>query len=202
MLKLYTNPMSRGRIARWMLEEVGQAYETVVLEYGPAMKAPEFLALNPMGKVPVLRHGDRVITECAAICAYLAETFPAAGLAGDDRASFLRWMFFAAGPLEAALADRALGVQVPADKTAFVGYGSFDLVLDTLEQALESRTWLGGSSFSAVDLYLGAQVAFGLGFKTLPERPAFLRYRDRLVSRPAYQRAAAADDALLPRDGA
>ncbi|MFV0491654.1 MAG: glutathione S-transferase family protein [Pseudorhodobacter sp.] len=202
MLRLYTNPMSRGRIARWMLEETGQAYETILLDYATTMKGAEYLALNPMGKVPTLIHDDRVITECPAICTYLAETFPKAGLQGDDRASFLRWMFFAAGPLEAAVTNRALGVEIPDDKTPFVGYGNYDMVLDTLEKALNDREWLGGDGFSAVDLFLGAQVIFGLQFKTLPERTAFTRYRDRLISRPAYQRATATDDALMPKDDA
>lgn len=197
MIKFYTNPQSRGRIVRWMLEEIGQPYETVVVEYGPAMKAAEYLAINPMGKVPALVQGSTVVTECAAICAWLAEAFPEAGLQGDDRASFLRWMFFAAGPLESAVTNRALAFAVPAEKTGFVGYGSFDLVVDTLEGALSGKDWLGGSAFSAVDVYVGAQVIWGLQFNTLPDRPAFAAYRDRLVQRPAYGRAKALDDALV-----
>jgi len=197
MLTFYTNPQSRGRIVRWMLEEIGQPYETVVVGYGPEMKAAEYRAINPMGKVPALVQDGRVVTECAAICAWLAETFPEAGLQGDDRASFLRWMFFAAGPLESAVTNRALEVTVPAEKTGFVGYGSFDLVVDTLEGALSGKDWLGGSAFSGVDVYVGAQVIWGLQFKTLPDRPAFAAYRDRLVARPAYGRATALDDALV-----
>ena len=197
MLTFYTNPQSRGRIVRWMLEEIGQPYETVVVGYGPEMKAAEYRAINPMGKVPALVQDGRVVTECAAICAWLAETFPEAGLQGDDRASFLRWMFFAAGPLESAVTNRALEVTVPAEKTGFVGYGSFDLVVDTLEGALSGKDWLGGSAFSGVDVYVGAQVIWGLQFKTLPDRPAFAAYRDRLVARPAYSRATALDDALV-----
>jgi glutathione S-transferase len=197
MLTFYTNPQSRGRIVRWMLEEIGQPYETVVVGYGPEMKAAEYRAINPMGKVPALVQDGKVVTECAAICAWLAETFPEAGLQGDDRASFLRWMFFAAGPLESAVTNRALEVTVPAEKTGFVGYGSFDLVVDTLEGALSGKDWLGGSAFSGVDVYVGAQVIWGLQFKTLPDRPAFAAYRDRLVARPAYGRATALDDALV-----
>lgn len=197
MLTFYTNPQSRGRIVRWMLEEIGQPYETVVVDYGPAMKAADYLAINPMGKVPTLVQDGKVVTECAAICAWLAETFPEAGLQGDDRASFLRWMFFAAGPLESAVTNRALEVAVPAEKTGFVGYGSFDLVVDTLEAALTGKDWLGGSAFSGVDVYVGAQVIWGLQFNTLPDRPAFAAYRDRLVERPAYGRATALDDALV-----
>src|SRR5690606_11510104 len=117
-LILYSNPMSRGRIARWMLEEVGQPYEVRYLDYGPQMKAPEYLAINPMGKVPALVHGGRVVTEYAAICAYLADAFPEAGLAPSDRSAYYRWLFFGAGPLEAALVMKALGLEVPADRRA------------------------------------------------------------------------------------
>ena len=197
MLTFYTNPQSRGRIVRWMLEEIGQPYETVVVGYGPAMKTADYLAINPMGKVPALVQGGKVVTECAAICASLAETFPEAGLQGDDRASFLRWMFFAAGPLEAAVTNRALEVSVPPEKTGFVGYGTYDLAVDTLEGALARTEWLGGSSFSGVDVYVGAQVIWGLEFKTLPDRTAFAAYRDRLVQRPAYARANDLDNALM-----
>jgi glutathione S-transferase len=106
-LIFYTHPMSRGRIVRWMLEEIGHPYRTELLDFGTTMKAPEYLSLNPMGKVPAIRHGDTVVTECAAICAYLADAFPQAGLAprpGDRlRGTYYRWMFFAAGPVEAAV---------------------------------------------------------------------------------------------------
>src|SRR6266576_6243541 len=110
-LTFYTHPMSRGRVVRWMLEEIGQPYCTELLEYGTTMKAPAYLAINPMGKVPAIRHGDTVVTEAAAICAYLADAFPEAELApaADERAPYYRWMFFAAGPLEMAVTNRALG---------------------------------------------------------------------------------------------
>ena len=125
-LTFYTNPMSRGRIARWMLEEVGQPYRTVILGYGPPMQAPDYLRLNPMGKVPTLVHGETVVTECAAICAYLADAFPAAGLAPEParRGAYYRWLFFAAGPVEAAITNQALGVEVPEERRGMVGYGS------------------------------------------------------------------------------
>ena len=132
----YTNPQSRGRIVRWMLEEVGQPYRTEVLEYGGAMKSPEYLAINPMGKVPTITHGDQVVTECAAICLYLADAFPQAGLLPKaGRAAYYRWLVFAAGPVEAAIIDMALGVEVPAEKEAMVGYGNFNHVVDALESA-------------------------------------------------------------------
>jgi glutathione S-transferase len=139
-LVLYTNPMSRGRIARWMLEEIGAPYRTEILDYGTTMKAPAYLTINPMGKVPAIRHGDTVVTECAAICAYLADAFPDAKLAPApaDRGSYYRWLFFAAGPLEAAVSDRALGVEVPPEKQMMVGYGSYALTMDTLEKAVSA----------------------------------------------------------------
>lgn len=199
-LTLYTHPQSRGRIARWMLEEVGQPYRTVLLDYATSMKAPAYLALNPMGKVPTLSHGTTIVTEVAAICTYLADAFPAAGLMPKDRGAFYRWMFFAAGPLEAAIVDRALGVTVPVEKRGFVGYGSLDLVLSTLVKALADRPWIVGDAFSAADVCLGAQIGYGLRFNTLPPEPAFIAYWDRLKTRPALARANAADDALIAKE--
>jgi glutathione S-transferase len=161
-LVFYTNPMSRGRIVRWMLEEIGQPYRTELLDYGTTMKAPAYLAINPMGKVPAVRHGDAVVTECAAICAYLADAFPSAGLAPavDDarRGPYLRWLFFAAGPLEAATTNQFLGAEVPEDKRGMVGYGSLGQVLDTIEAALSGTDHLLGAQFTAADLYLGAHL--------------------------------------------
>lgn len=199
----YTNPMSRGRIARWMLEEIGQPYRTVVLDYGTTMKAPEYLAINPMGKVPAVTHRGVVVTECAAICAWLADAFPDAGMAPalDDKARgpYLRWMFFGAGPLEAAVTAKALGMLAPADKAAMAGYGSFDQVVDTLEDAVASSDgpWLLGDRFSALDVYLGSQIGWGLQFKSLPDRDAFKAYAARLFHRPAAIRAREIDDALI-----
>jgi glutathione S-transferase len=194
-LVLYTNPMSRGRIARWMLEEVGEPYRTELVEYGEAMKSPDYLAINPMGKVPALTHGDAVVTECAAICAYLADAFPRAGLAPAlaDRAAYYRWFFFVAGPLEAALTDKALGVEVPEERRASVGYGSLDTALNALEAALHDREYIAGDVFTAADVYVGSQVIFGLDFKTLDPRPAFSAYAERLRPREAYRRAADLD---------
>ena len=127
-LVLYTNPRSRGRIARWMLEEVDQPYRTEILDFATTMKAPGYLAINPMGKVPALRHGDAVVTETAAICAYLADAFPQAALApppGDRlRAPYYRWLFFAAGPVEAAASNKALGFAVPPEREGMMGYGN------------------------------------------------------------------------------
>jgi glutathione S-transferase len=205
-LVLYTHPMSRGRIARWMLEEVGRPYRTELLDYGTTMKAPAYLAINPMGKVPALRHGAAVVTECAAICAYLADAFPAAGLApapGDRlRGEWYRWLFFGAGPLEAATTNHALGVQVPDDKRGFVGYGSLQAVVDALDAHLASREWFVGDRFSAVDVYVGSQVSWGLQFGTIDKRPALAAYAARLGARPAARRAREIDDALSAKAAA
>ena len=198
-LTLYTNPMSRGRIARWMLEEVGAAYETVVLDYASTMKAEPFLSINPMGKVPTIVHDGQTVTECAAICAYLAEAFPDADLAPhpDERAAYYRWLFYAAGPVEAATANRALGV-VPTDsQERMVGYGNFDTMVAVLEQAVGTHDYIAGDRFTAADVYVGSQVIWGQQFDWLPKRDAFANYAARLIERPAYLHAAALDDALI-----
>lgn len=196
-LTLYSNPMSRGRIARWMLEETGQPHDIRMLPYGAAMQDGSYRSLNPMAKVPVLVHDGRIVSECAAICAYLADAFPEAGLAPDprDRADYYRWLFFAAGPLEHAVTNRALGVEVPEDRRGMVGYGSYDRTVQALDTMLKDRTHITGHTFSAADVYVGAQVIWGLGFKTIPATPGLEAYRDRLTARPAFQRAKALDDA-------
>lgn len=202
-LTFYTNPMSRGRIARWMLEEVSQPYETVVLEYGTTMKAPEYLAINPMGKVPTIKHGDIVVTECAAICAYLADAFPQAGLAPAPtdklRGPYYRWLFFAAGPVEAATTNASLGITVDADRKRMVGYGSHAEVLDVLEKAVSHNEYLLGGRFSAADVYLGSHIGWGMQFGSMEKRPAFVDYVARLHNREAAKRANALDDALMPK---
>lgn len=196
-LTLYTNPFSRGRIARWMLEETGVPYETVILDYTTTMKAPEYLAINPMGKVPALRHGDRVVTECAAICAYLADAFPEAGLAPApaDRADYYRWMFFAAGPLEQAVTNHAVGWDPDPERRRMFGYGDYASAVETLATAIEGRDYVAGPRFTAADVYVGSAIIWGTQFGTIPDRPAFAAYRDRLTSRPAHVRARAFDDA-------
>lgn len=205
-LTLYTNPQSRGRIARWMLEEVGAPYATEIVEYGPPMKSPEYLALNPMGKVPTLRHGERIVTEAAAICAYLAETFPDAGLApaAEERADYYRWLFFAAGPVETAVAaTRVLGVDesaLDAQQQGMLGHGSYARVMDTLARALRGRDYVAGDRFTAADVYLGAHVAWGLEFGTFERRPEFEDYAGRATARAAYRRASELDDAAVAGD--
>lgn len=192
----YTNPMSRGRIARWMLEETGVAYRTEILQFGTSMKDDRYKAVNPMGKVPTIVHGKKTITECAAICAYLADAFPEKGLAPSpaDRADYYRWMFFAAGPLEAAVSNRALGFEVPAERERMIGYGSYADVMDTLELAVRTNPYIAGDTFSAADVYVGSQIGWGLQFGSIEKRPAFEQYFGRLVLRDAYQRAGEKDD--------
>ena len=201
-LVLYTNPMSRGRIARWMLEEVGQPYRTEVRDFA-TIKAPDYLAINPMGKVPALQHGGTVVTECAAICAYLADAFPQAGLApppGDpSRGPYYRWLFFAAGPVEAAVTNNTFGLELPSGRERSAGYGSFADTMNALEGAVAGRDYVAGEGFTAADVYVGSQIGFGLMFGTIGKRPAFERYWARLSARPAALRARELDDALMPR---
>lgn len=196
-LVLYTNPWSRGRIARWALEEIGQPYRVEIVEYGTTMKAAPYLALNPMGKVPTLRHGPRVITENAAVVTYLADTFPEAGLMPDDRGSFFRWMFFGAGPVDAAVTNAALGVEVPPEKARMVGYGSMAQVVHALEGAVAASGWLCGDRFSAADLYVGSQVGWAMHFGTMPASATLAGWWERCRARPAFARAAALDDAAV-----
>ena len=194
---LYTNPMSRGRIARWMLEEVGIPYRREILTFGGAMKESDYRQLNPMGKVPTIVHGRQVVSECAAICAYLADAFPQAGLAPPprERADYYRWMFFAAGPVEASVSNKALGFQVPPDRERMIGYGSYADVLDMLQKALVGRTYIAADYFTAADVYVGAHLSWGMQFGSIEERPGFREYMERMTSRPAALRANELDDA-------
>jgi glutathione S-transferase len=200
-LVLYTNPQSRGRIARWMLEEVGQPYKVEILDYASTMKGPAYLAINPMGKVPALRHGDAVVTETGAICAYLADAFPQAKLTpppGDKlRAPYYRWMFFAAGPVEAATSNKALGFVVPPERERMIGYGTYAQTMDALESAVTKSDYLVGNTFTAADVYAGSAIGFGLMFGTIEKRPAFETYWQRIGSRPAMARAKELDDAVV-----
>jgi glutathione S-transferase len=199
----YTNPMSRGRMVRWMLEEVGCPYRTEVLDYGPAMRTPEYLAVNPMGKVPAIRHGGQVVTECAAICAYLADAFPEAGLAPPpaERGSYYRWLFFAAGPLEAAVTNRMAGFQLEGERQeGMAGYGSFARTMEALEKSIPAEGYIAGPRFSAADLYLGAHIGWGLQFGSIGARPGFAEYWARVSDRPACRRANELDEALIPKE--
>lgn len=195
----YTNPMSRGRIVRWMLEETGAPYQTEIVEYGAAMKAPAYLEINPMGKVPAIRHGKRIVTESAAICAYLADAFPKAGLAPPlaERDQYYRWLFFFAGAVEAAVMNRSLGLVIPEDRERMIGYGNYATVIDVCENTLSQTKYIAGESFSAADVYCGSQIGWGLQFESIERRPAFEAYWARLSERPAYKRATKIDDALV-----
>jgi glutathione S-transferase len=200
-LMFYTNPQSRGRIVRWMLEEIGQPYETEVVPYDQ-MKSDRFLAVNPMGKVPAIKHCDTVVTEGGAICAYLADAFPDAGLAPPSgnprRGPYYRWMFFAAGPVEAAVTGKSLGLLAPPDKKMMAGYGSFEETIDTLERCIGAGPYICGDQFTAADVYVGSQIGWGMMFGSIEKRPAFVDYFGRISGRPAAIRAREIDDALMP----
>ena len=199
-LVFYTNPMSRGRIVRWMLEEVGQPYRTEILDYETTLKGAAYLAINPMGKVPAIKHGDTVVTEGAAICAYLADAFPQAGLAPPttERGDYYRWLFFAAGPVEAAVTSRTLGFEPKPEQRRMAGFGCLDDVVNALEDAVKGRDYIAGDRFSAADVYVGSQIGWGMQFGSIEKRPAFEAYWEKVGNRPAAIRAREIDDALMP----
>lgn len=178
-----------------MLEEVNTTYDTVVVEYGSSMKGPEYLSINPMGKVPAIKHGDVVVTECAAICAYLADAFPVAGLAPElgDRGSYYRWLFFAAGPVEHAITNKTLKVELTERQEAMVGYGNLDRVQDALAQALDQSPYIASEKFTAADVYVGSHLYWALKFGSIESKPAFTDYVSRLEARDANIRAAKLD---------
>ena len=187
----YTNPMSRGQVAHWMLEEVGAPYQTKILDFEKREhKSPEYLAINPMGKVPAIVDRGVVVTEVPAICAYLADAFPEAGLAPDRddplRGTYYRWLFFAAGCLEAAVIDKAFAR--PAVKESVVGYGTYENTLNALESALTPGPYVLGERFSAADVFVGASIRWGMMQKTIERRPVFEAYVARLEARPALAR--------------
>ena len=191
-ITFYTNPMSRGRIVHWLLDELGVAYDMKVLDFDKGdHKKPEYLKINPMGKVPALRHGDVVVTEAAAICLYLAETFPQAGLnvpvGSQRRGDFLKWLFFGPSCIEPAVLDIAFPRKEPAPRGA-VGWGNFDTVMDVVEQGLQPGPYILGSTFTAADVVIGSQLGWGMMIGLIPKRPAFVEYVDRLQERPAARR--------------
>lgn len=199
-ITLYTNPWSRGAIAHWMLEEVGAPYRIEVLDYEGQMKTPQYLAINPMGKVPAIVHGQRVVTETAAICAYLADAFPQAGLAPRlaDRAAYYRWLFFGAGPMETALSLSGCDFEPTPEQQMQLGYGTKAQVLDTLAKALKGRRYIAGDTFSAADVYVGSFVGWSMQFGTIDKRPEFVAYWDGLKDRPAHQRVEAQIAEMAP----
>jgi glutathione S-transferase len=200
-ITFYTNPMSRGQTVRWMLEETGQPYDTEILTYGESMKAPAYLAINPMGKVPAIAHNGRVVTEVAAICCYLADAFPQAGLAPEpgDRADYYRWIFFTSGPVEAAFSNKAAGWEPTPDKQRMFGYGNYDLTMGTLAKALAGRDYIASDRFTAADLFVGAMINFMLQFNLLEAKPVFTDYAARVTDRDAFRRAREIDGKLIAK---
>ena len=203
-IKFYTNPQSRGQTVRWMLEEIGQPYDTEILGYGTSMKAEPYLSVNPMGKVPAIVHNGKTVTEVAAICLYLADAFPAAGLAPDphDRADYYRWVFFVSGPIEAAFTNRSMGWDAPPERQAMVGYGTYETAIATLEKAIAAKPYIAGDRFTAADLVVGANINFMLMFKLLEPTPAFTDYAARMTDRDAYRRAQKIDAELIAEQAA
>jgi glutathione S-transferase len=199
-ITLYHASPSRSSIVLWMLEEIGQPYEIklIKLSAGENMK-PDYLAINPMGKVPALRHGDTVITEVAAICTYLADEFPDKKLnipvGAPQRGIYLKWLFFGPGCFEPAVIDRAAPRKEEA-RRAMLGYGDFDTTMNVVAKAIEKGPWLMGDQFTAADVVIGANIRWGTIFKLIPERKEFLDYAARIAARPAAQRADAKDKEL------
>lgn len=199
-LTLYHAIPSRSSVARWMLEEVGEPYEVHLLHLKQGeQRRPDYLAINPMGKVPALRHGDAVITEAAAICTYLADAFPKAGLnvpVGDpQRGVYLKWLFFGPSCIEPAITDRAFPRKEGASAST-LGYGDFDTVMEVVAKAVSQGPYLMGMQFTAADVVVGANLRWATVFKLIPERPEFQAYIARLSGRPALQRAEAKDKEL------
>ena len=201
-LIFYTNPQSRGRIVRWMLEEIGQPYETEIIPYED-MKSERYLAIHPLGKVPAIKHNGQVLTECAAICTYLADVFPEAKLGPrtDEKAHYYRWLFYAAGPLEASISNQAMGWQVPQERERMFGYGNFERAIGVVDEHFSRNDYVCGDRFTAADVYVGSQIMFPMQFGMLPERDSFLRYRDRLHQREAYNRANEIDEKIIAELG-
>ena len=199
-LTLYHAAPSRSSITLWMLEEIGEPYDIHFLSLSKGdNRTPDYLAVNPMGKVPALKHGDTVITEGAAICAYLADEFPRAKLnvpiGTPRRGLYLKWLFFGPSCIEAAIMDRARP-RKEKPRRAMLGYGDFDTVMDVTAKAVAKGPYLMGEQFTAADVIIGSTLRWGMMFKMLPERPEFIAYASRLTPRPALQRAEAKDKEL------
>jgi glutathione S-transferase len=198
MMKLYWAPHTRSLRALWVLEEAGVSYERVRLDLSAGeQKSAEFRAINPMAKVPALTDGPLAVAESGAICAYVAEAVPQAGLAppvGDPaRGRYLRWLFFSPGCIEQAFLAKFGNVQLRPESA---GFGDFDRVFDLLDAAVTTGPWLLGEKFSAADVIIGSDLYFGIDiFRLVPSRPALRAYVDRCLARPALQRAKAIEAA-------
>jgi glutathione S-transferase len=200
-LTLYHAVPSRSMVTRWMLEEIGEPYDIRLLHLAAGeQQAPAYRSINPMGKVPALQHGDTVITESAAICTYLADEFPHAGLnvpVGDPRRGvYLKWLFFGPTCIEPAITDKAFP-RVEQPRRGALGYGDFDTVMDVVAKAVEPGPYLLGEHFTAADVVIGSGLRWGMTFDLLPKRPEFVSYVGRLEQRPALQRAGELDQALM-----
>ena len=196
-LTLYHGSPSRSSIVLWMLEELGEPYDVHLLSLSKGEnRAANYLAINPMGKVPALMHGDTIITEVAAICTYLADEFPAAKLnvavGAPKRGVYLKWLFFGPGCIEPAVIDRAAPRKEEA-RRAMLGYGDFDTTMNVVAAAVEKEPYLMGEQFTTADVVVGSHIRWGMMFKMIPERPEFVAYAARLAARPAAQRAEAKD---------
>ena len=200
-LTLYSNPQSRGRIVRWMLEEIGVDYEIEVMEFGEHIKSEQFLAINPMGKVPAIKHRDTIVTEVAAICAYLADQFPEENLAPGRndplRGDYYRWLFFCAGPLEMAMSAISNNWKVDQDNAMSLGCGNIADTMNVLESALRKGAYICGEQFTAADILLASTLGWAMFQKTFEARPVFMEYVNRCEARPAAKRANELDDALM-----
>lgn len=199
-LTFYTHPMSRGRIVRWVLEELGIPYSVKTLEYGPEIKSPDYLAINPMGKVPAIKHGNTVVTEVAAICAYLADQFPDRKLApppqSPERGAYYRWLFFMAGPFEMATSAMAYGWKIDDSNAQAVSCGRVEDPINTLEKVLSQTPYICGDEFTAADVLVSSYLWWETMQKNIPANDVFQSYIQRMESRPAAKRANELDDAL------
>ena len=200
-VKLYYHPMSRAVITHWMLEEAEADFELKMIDFNAGENKTEaFLKLNPMGKVPTIMHRGTVVTEAAAICAYIADQFPKNDLAPapntPERGAYYRWLFFGAGCIESAVLDKALARPAPK-KPSSVGYGSYERTFDTLESVLKECRFLVGDRFTAADVYIAAHLDLGMSFKTIEKRSVFARYVATCQARPGYKRYEASHHKLM-----
>jgi glutathione S-transferase len=199
-LTLYHASPSRSSVTLWMLEELGEPYDIKLLKLSEGdQQKPDYLAVNPMGKVPTLKHNGVVITESAAICTYLADAFPGKKLnvpVGDPRRGpYLKWLFFGPSCFEPAVIDRAAPRKEEA-RRGMLGYGDFDTAMNVVAKAVEKGPWILGDQFTAADVVIGSNVRWGTMFNLVPRRPEFDAYSARIAARPAAQRAEAKDKEL------
>jgi glutathione S-transferase len=204
-LTLYHASPSRSATVLWMLEEIGEPYDVRMLNLANGdQHKPEYLTINPLGKVPALKHGDAVITEVSAICAYLADEFPKAGLSvpigHPQRGVYLKWLFFGPSVLEPAITDRAFP-RKEEHRASAVGWRDVDTVADVIAKALKPGPYLLGDQFTAADVVIGSGVRWGTMFKMVPDRPEFGPYSARVAERPALKRSEAKDKELAAGAG-